>query len=617
MIITDAEGAPIPDPAPVPIPDPTAAERVQEMQKLREVKSRPRSLRMQYRFFRVVIYAALLFVRLIGWHIILARFAPKTVERGSLKRWRKYARGFRGLAIHLGGVMIKLGQFISTRSDILPQEIIDELASLRDEVPSVPTDRIKAIIEEDLGAIPEHFSRFDDKPVAAASLGQVHRAQLHNGDRVVVKVLRPNIREICYTDLAALDVVAHVARRFRFISKRMDTVALSQEFGRVLLEELNYVHEAENAARFAQIFKDDQGVYIPAVYHDLTTERIIVIEDVTTIKLDDYAALETAGISRSAVAKRLMNTYLKQIFEDRFFHADPHPGNLFVYPLPEDAANAHLQDPEGGKPFYLIFIDFGMTGTLTQQIVNGLIGTLSAIISRDSKKLIQSYTDLGILLPGTDTERLEDATRLVFDQVWGLTMAQMSSVSFESAAKIGAEFGDLLFTMPFQVPQDFIYLGRTVGILTGLCTSLDPDFNPWSEMQPYAQHMIAQQAATGTNVFGSPVLQSILSGNAPQALLSIGQSVIGRALNPGGRTESILTRLENGDIKLRVEPSAAYQRQLTRIEAQSRRTTRAVIFGGVLITSAIFFTGGQPVVGVIGFGLSGLAFLRMIFTSDY
>ncbi|MFN8527784.1 MAG: AarF/UbiB family protein [Anaerolineae bacterium] len=597
--------------------DPTAEERAAEMKHLEQVKHRPRSLRMQIRFTRLVIYAGLLFFRLLFWHLLVSKYFPQYVERTGTERWKGYARGFRGIAIEYGGVMIKLGQFISTRSDILPQEIIDELASLRDEVPSVPTDKIRRIIETEVGSIPEHFARFDEKPVAAASLGQVHRARLHNGDRVVIKVQRPGIDEVCYTDLAALDVVAYIAMRFRFIRRRMDAVALSREFGRVLLEELSYTHEAQNAVRFAQMFKNDMGVYIPTVYENLTTERVIVIEDVTTLKLDDYAGMEAAGISRKAVAKRLMNTYLQQIFEDRFFHADPHPGNLFVYPLPEDAPNAHLQDTEGGKPFYLIFIDFGMTGTLTPQIVNGLIGTLQAVITRDAKRLIESYSELGFLLPGTDTERLEEATRLVFDQVWGLSVQDMSSISFDTMSKIGSEFGDLLFTMPFQVPQDFIYLGRTFSILSGLATSLDPNFNPWSELQPYTMKMMQQQVAiipAGSGL--NPVLQNLLSGNAPAALLSLGQSVIERAINPNGKANSVLQRLESGELKMRVEPTAAYQRQLARIEAQGRKTSRAVVFGSLLVASTIFYTSGDHVIGVIGFVLAGVSYLRVIFNGD-
>lgn len=608
--------APPPSPPKPPIGSVAEADRAAEMRKLNELMRRPRTLRMQVRFGRLVIYAGLLFFRIIFWHIFIGRYMPDYVERTSLNRWKKYARGFRALAIHYGGVMIKLGQFISTRSDILPQEIIDELASLRDEVPSVPTEKIRTIIEKEIGAIPENFTRFDEKPVAAASLGQVHRARLHNGDRVVIKVQRPGIDEVCYTDLAALDVVAHVAMRFRFIRKRMDAVALGREFGRVLLEELSYTHEAANAARFAEIFKDNHGVYIPTVYPHLTTERVIVIEDVTTLKLDDHAGLEAAGISRLAVAKRLMNTYMEQIFVERFFHADPHPGNIFVYPLPEDAENAHLQDAGGGRPFYLIFIDFGMTGTLTQQIVNGLIGTLQAVITRDPKRLIESYGQLGFLLPGTDVERLEEATRAVFDQVWGLSMQQMSSISFDSMAEIGAEFSDLLFNMPFQVPQDFIYLGRTVSILSGLATSLDPNFNPWSEMQPFTQKLITQTAAATPTLFGSPVLSNLLSGNAPAALLSLGQTVIERAINPNGKANSILERLESGSLKMRVEPTASYQRQLQRIESQQKKTGKAVVFGSILITSAIFFTSGETVIGAAGFVLAGIAYLRMIFSGE-
>ncbi|MEP7293539.1 MAG: AarF/UbiB family protein, partial [Chloroflexota bacterium] len=464
------------------------------------IENRERSLRMQFRYVRVVWHFGWLFVQLVFWQILMARYFPERVKAGNLVRWTGYARAFRKFAIDTGGMMIKAGQFVSTRGDVLPPEVTDELASLRDEVPGVPTEQIRTIIEVELGAINQRFSQFDDTPVAAASLGQVHRARLQNGERVVVKVLRPGIVEICYTDLAAMFTVSRIAMKFKFVSRRMDAVALIDEFGRVLLEELSYKHEASNAARFREMFKHDLGVYIPEIHEEHSTDRVLTIEDVTTIKLDDYAALEAAGISRKEVAKRLMDTYLRQIFEEGFFHADPHPGNLFVYPLPAGTDAYNAQGNQEGSPFYLIFIDFGMVGTLTPQIINGLIGTMAAVITRDAGKLVKSYSELGILLPGADTERIEEATRAVFDQVWGLSMAQMTSVSYDSMATIGKEFNDLLFSMPFQVPQDFIYLGRTMGILSGISTSLDPNFNPWSEIQPYAQKLVTQQlSAAGVN----------------------------------------------------------------------------------------------------------------------
>ncbi len=597
----------------------SAAERADELLKVRElVNSRPRSLRMQFRYVREVWHFGWLFVQLLFWHLFLQRYFPERVQRGNVKRWQGYARSFRYFAIEMGGMMIKVGQFVSTRSDVLPPEVIRELATLRDEVPGVPTEQIRAIIEQELGSIDERFSWFDDTPVAAASLGQVHRARLQNGDRVVVKVLRPGIVEVCYTDLAAIFAVSRIAMKFHFVSRRMDAVALIEEFGRVLLEELSYRHEARNAARFSEMFGSDLGIYIPTIYTEHSTDRVLTMEDVTTIKLNDYPALEAAGISRAEVAKRLMDTYLRQIFEEHFFHADPHPGNLFVYPLPPDSDAYKAQENLPGNPFYLIFIDFGMVGSLTPQIVNGLIGTLAAVITRDAEKMVKSYSELGFLLPGADTQRLEDATRAVFDQVWGLSMSQMSDASYESMASLGKEFNDLLFSMPFQVPQDFIYLGRTVGILSGIATELDPNFNPWSEIQPYAQKLIAQKLnENGDNplagIFGSTVLQGVFSSGGAQTLLNIGQSLFG---GRAGDLREVLARIERGDVTMRVTPSGDYQKQLNRIELQGRRTTRSVLFGAALITATVFYVGGDPIPALIGYGIAAVLLVALFFTGE-
>jgi len=567
---------------------------------------RGRSLRLQLRFVRTLVFAAWLFVRLIFWQIYVYKVAPNYIERTNMKRWQKYAREFSGFAVKLGGVFIKMGQFISTRVDILPEEILKELENLQDEVPTIKFKKIRTTLEQELGDLNQHFSYFDESPVAAASLGQAHRARLLDGDKVVVKVQRPGIRNVCYTDLAAMRIIARVAMRFNFISRRANASALVEEFGRVFLEELSYKHEAYNATRFSEMYKDDLGVYIPIIYYEHSTDRVLTIEDVTSIKITDFAAMEAAGISRKAVAKRMMDTYLPQVFNHYYFHADPHPGNLFVYPLPVEDENADFG--EEGRPFYLIFIDFGMVGSLTREIADGMVSTLSAVLTRDPRKLIQSYVRLGFILPGADISRIEEAARAAFDQVWGMNMTDMRDVDFKQMEDLANEFSDLIFDMPFYIPQDFLYLGRTISILSGMTTSLDPDFNPWNELQPYTEILIAR--GFGINVDDST--KRLTLGNAVGGLLrGQGTNVLrefgGQLLqNPVTRADRVLQRVEDGDIQVTTNLSIAHRQQLRKIEKESKRTGRSVFFGSLLVSSTLLYTNGDTTLATIGFVVTGL-----------
>lgn len=567
---------------------------------------RGRSLRMQWRYLRVLAFAAQLFIRILFWQIYVRRYFPRYVEQTNSERFVRYARQFRGFAISLGGVFIKLGQFISTRVDALPEAITRELESLQDEVPTIPFHQIKTVIERELGPLKARYSAFNETPIAAASLGQAHRARLLNGDKVVIKVQRPGIRGTCYTDLAALKIVAWVAMKFEFISRRADTTALTEEFGRVLLEELSYAHEAKNALVFAEFFKEDMGVYIPTVYTEHSTDRILTLEDVTTIKITDYAALERAGISRKAVAKRLMDTYLRQIFELFFFHADPHPGNLFIYPLPVDHPEQYIG--QGGRPFYLIFIDFGMTGRLTREIADGMVNTLLAVLARDADRLVHGYHDLGFILPGADLDRITEATRAAFDEVWGLSMTEIRDLDFDRAAHLANEFNDLIKSMPFYLPQDFIYLGRTISILSGMATTLDNSFNPWSELEPYAQRLAAQGFGVNVQngVNAGSVIGALLSGSGQEAIQLVTREVIRRA-NPFSQTNAVLNRLGQGEIRVIAEPSSTYKAQSQRLESAQKATSRAVVFGAVLIVSTLFYTHGDTGIALIGYGFCTLS----------
>ncbi len=555
------------------------------------------------RFRRTVVFFTLLFIRVILWEVVIRRFmGERFVARGRSARWRHYARRFRAMAIDMGGVMIKLGQFVSSRVDILPPEITNELAGLQDQVPIVDFSYIRATIERELGKLEECFLWFNPEPVAAASFGQVHRAQLLNGDRVVVKVQRPNIVETVKTDLAALSVVARLAMRYKPIRKRANVPMLLKEFSDVLWEELDYLKEADHALRFQSMFADDMGVYVPSVYLEHTTRYVLTLEDVTSIKLNDYAAIDRAGINRREVAARLIDCYMKQIFEFRFFHADPHPGNIFIYPLPEQYQDGA---PHGERKFYLIFIDFGMTGKLTEQLVNGLRATLLAVITQDAKGLVESYKNLGVLMPDADIERLEQATRAVFEKVWGLDMNALKDIPFEEMSGVALEFSDLIMSMPFQMPQDFIYLSRTVSILSGMCTGLDPRFDPWRAMQPYTQRLLNDQQAADR--------RSALNGNFfVQAAFQSVRELAQRAYRLPALADTVLTRAERGDLVVQVRPNDELGRQVTRIESTLSQLNSGLIFATLTLASTLLHISGERSLSAIGFVISGALLLSIL-----
>jgi predicted unusual protein kinase regulating ubiquinone biosynthesis (AarF/ABC1/UbiB family) len=581
-----------------------------------------RSLRLQWRYFRIIAFAGWMFLRVMFWQVYVNRYFPKWVEKTNLRRWVGYTREFRGFAITRGGVFIKLGQFISTRVDILPEAIINELKSLQDEVPTISFKQILAVLERELGGI-DAYEFVDETPIAAASLGQVHRAKLKSGEKVVVKVQRPNIREICYTDLAAMRVVATIAMRFRFIYNRSDAVGLVDEFGKVLLEELSYKHETYNAQRFAAMFKGMAGVYVPHIYVDHSTDQVLTIEDVSNIKIDDYDALEEAGINRKTVAKRLMDTYLHQIFNHYFFHADPHPGNLFVRALPNP-------DPTEETPFELIFIDFGMTGSLSHEIADGLVTTLHAVLNRDVRTMVKSYEKLGFLLPGADTDRIIEATQAAFDEIWGLSMSDLRTMDFNKLAELGDEFNDLIFDMPFYIPQDFIYLGRTVSILTGMCTLLDENYNPWFELIPYTDTLLARgfgidipksskigkNTSTGIidprTLANANTLQILFSGNGARALRTLAEEMVRRVFPAILRTDETMKKLQAGEIRVITEMSVAQRQQLRRIEKESRNNSRSIFFGSIFISATLFYVNGEIWLALIGYGVCAVTYITGI-----
>ncbi len=555
-------------------------------------------LRSRYR--RIITFFAGVLIHLAWWdillpHIGLQRLSKRTREN----RLRRVAANYRELAIQLGGVLIKVGQWLSSRLDVLPQAITDELSGLQDEVrPELFADIRKVVEQEFGGPVETHFTGFEIQPIAAASIGQVHRAHLFDpaGDddplverpgEVVVKVQRPDIEMLIRTDLAALKVVSRWVELYRPIRKRVNVQGLLNEFSRSLWEEVDYLHEGKNAETFAANFADEPRVRVPAVYWGHTTRHVLTLEEIRAIKITDYATIEAYGIDRAEVASRLLDVYLKQIFEDHFFHADPHPGNLFV--LPED-----LDENGQAARWKLVFVDFGMAGEITPNMLDGLRQGLIAVANQDADQLIQAYQTMGMLLPTADVDLLRKANQAAFDRFWGKTTPELMNISTREAAAFVGEFRGLLYDMPFQLPDNIILLGRCLSILNGICTGLDPNFNVWQSIVPYARKLVADQAG--------PVVEKALSsiGKFVQALISLPR-----------RTEALLSKLERGRLEVRMPE---LQSQVTRLERSTHRLGTAIFFAAFLFAAVqsfqmnqLWIAGGFGIVALI-LAIAGLLF---------
>ncbi len=541
-------------------------------------------LRNRYR--RITLFFARIITNIIFWDLFLAKIGfRKLATRTRPDRLLKIARQFRSMATEMGGVMIKVGQFLSTRVDVLPEIITAELANLQDEVEPECFEDIRLVAETDLGtSLHDAYAHFSEEPMAAASLGQVHEARLHhphNGFyQVVVKIQRPNIDLIIETDIAALRTVGRWLMRYRPIAKRADIPTLLNEFATVTYQEIDYLTEGKNAETFGANFKNRPGIRVPQVVWSFTTRRVLTLENVFAIKITDYNAITAAGIDRHAVAQRLFEIYLQQIFEDGFFHADPHPGNLFLQPTSKLGLPAELPDqrqPEA-VDWTLTFVDFGMVGRLPPNLLHGLREMVIGVGTRDSARLIQSYQTMGILLPGADLDRLKEMETVAFDRFWGKSMAELKEISFDEMHEFAKDFREIIFDMPFQVPENLIFLVRCVAILSGMCTGLNPDFNVWEGLAPFANKIIREEATHNWEFWLAE------AGDWGRTLFNLPR-----------RLDSALHKLETG--KMAVE-TPSLNRQAARLERTGRRLISSIVFATLFFSGVQLYQGGETTFGL-------------------
>ncbi|HEX8289368.1 MAG TPA: AarF/ABC1/UbiB kinase family protein [Pyrinomonadaceae bacterium] len=370
--------------------------------------------------------------------------------------------------IELGPTFIKIGQSLGTRADLLPLPFVKALGELQDQVPSFSNEIAFARIEKELGRkISEVYEEFDVEPIAAASLGQVYRAKLFTGEEVAVKVQRPNLVATIKGDIEILRKVAKFAERFPSLNENADWAGMLREFDETIHEEMDYSAEGRNAERFTENFKEWTNVHVPKIHWNATTEKVITMEFIHGDKVVELDKLRARGISPEKVNRLLIRTYLKQLLEDGFFHADPHPGNLLVMP--------------DGR---LAFFDFGMVGRITPQLQSKMIDAFFHVVAKDAEEIAQDLIDLNFLKPGADETKIKEVVVKMFKLHLDL---KLKDVNFK---ELTYDLADVMYDYPFRLPSNFTYIMRALMTLEGIGIITDPEFNFFETAKPYAKEFM-------------------------------------------------------------------------------------------------------------------------------
>jgi predicted unusual protein kinase regulating ubiquinone biosynthesis (AarF/ABC1/UbiB family) len=407
------------------------------------------------------------------------------IERLLMRKHRKNARRIERTIIALQGMFIKVGQLISIMTNFLPPEFREELEGLQDQVPPRPYKDIEARIREEFGGkgVKELFAEFGERPIAAASIGQVHVARLHSGEKVAVKVQYPDIEEIVRIDLRTLKRIFRIIGRF-VPYQGLDGVY--REIRAMILEELDFRREAENVKRVARHFAEQPEVAFPRVVAELSSARVLTTRWEEGIKISDLERLDRAKLDRRDLAKRVVEAYCQQIFVDGVYHADPHPGNVL--------ARATADGPQ------IVFLDFGAVAEVSPGMRQGIIELLQGAFHRDTQKIVRAMKDMGFIARGADDrvfDRVVEYFHQRFQEEIKLESFNLRDIKFDPQKGL-ENLADLRrmnislreLTSSFHVPREWILLERTVLLLMGLCTALDPDMNPASVIRPYLEQFV-------------------------------------------------------------------------------------------------------------------------------
>jgi ubiquinone biosynthesis protein len=414
--------------------------------------------------------------------IHLGSFIPFFKRMGTFTNWPTILRGpyapqrLRTAFAELGPTFIKLAQVIASRPDLVPARFANEFQLLQDQVPPFPAEVALRIVEEELNLPPDRiFRTFDPEPLAAASIGQVHGATLLDGSEVIVKVQRPDITATIEVDIEILFTAARLMEAHIPESRFLNPVGIVVEFQKTIRKELNYREEGRNCLRFRRLFQDFKGVHIPKLYHEYTTDRLLVMERMRGVRIDDLEGITAMGVDRKQIARTGVDAYFKSVLEDGFFHADPHPGNLLVR---GDGA--------------ICFMDFGMCGTVTDELKAILVNIFLAFITRDFDLLIDQHVEMGFIPDDIDI----DAYRREFKEDLADFMDPLHGIPLNEVnfAEYLGEVLKVIIKHRMKVPADLLLIHKAMLLIQGMGSRLDPDFDIVSASRPYLDRMATDKS---------------------------------------------------------------------------------------------------------------------------
>ena len=504
----------------------------------------------------------------LGRKIITLGTAPKEIERLSQPVRLRLALE------ELGPTFIKLGQILSTRPDVIPREYVDELSKLQDKVPSISLAEIEGQIRRELGyPIDELFSEFQKEPLAAASIAQVHRAKLKDGTQVVVKVRRPGIAEVIETDLDILMGLAYLIEHHIPTGDLYEPINLVKEFRRSITREMDFSREGHTIDRFASNFADDETIYIPKVFWDISGETVLTLEFIQGIKISEFSRLREAGHDLKALAHNGANAILKQVLVHGFFHGDPHPGNIFV-----------LDD---GR---LAFVDFGMVGRLERELKFQLVDYLVAILDRDIDGIISQLLYTGDLTDEINTKQLKRDLSEFIDDYYELPLEEISS------GKMLTEFIGILTSYRIKFPADLMLLAKALVTIEGLGRQLDPEFNMIGHLRPFMEKLVKERitpAGLSKDVLRTAQSYAVLLKNLPLDI------------------KELINRINRNKFKIDLE-HRGLDRLIGDLDRASNRLSFSMLIAALIVGSSLIMQTekgpmlfGFPILGFFGYSIAG------------